>query len=361
MSEITVSAKKFLRLFDYIERVGLNVDEIVSTVNIVPERIAQLPPDQGLPAQQYSRLFKATVLQMQTLGQPIPWAAGLGSEAFQLMCHCIISSRTLGDALRLASQFDKLLFPILSYNIKLIQELGQDQVKLSYRINLQEEPGPLVPELWDRAAYRDTVAHASGLIVWHALCGWLTGQPLDTDEVKVAAPYLNEAYYQSLTKALNCPIYFDADENTLSFSAKLLERRVVHTIDSLQEFLNNMVHQLIASERGPASTSAAIKSLVSIDIPNGMPSFTEIADHLHMSESSLRRRLQKEATSYQALKDEVRCEVAVDKLLNENAKVADLAEHLGFAEPSSFVRSFKSWTGQTPRDYRERIRALGPA
>ena len=78
-----------------------------------------------------------------------------------------------------------------------------------------------------------------------------------------------------------------------------------------------------------------------------------------MSESSLRRRLQKENTSYQALKDEIRCEVAIDKLLNENAKVADLAEYLGFTEPSSFVRSFKGWTGQTPRSYREKIRSLG--
>ena len=125
--------------------------------------------------------------------------------------------------------------------------------------------------------------------------------------------------------------------------------------------MNNLVYQLIASEKVPASTSAAIKSLVSIDMPNGMPSFTRIADNLHMSESSLRRRLQKETTSYQALKDEVRCEVAIDKLLNENAKVADLAEHLGFTEPSSFVRSFKGWTGQTPRAYKDRIGALGMA
>ena len=90
-----------------------------------------------------------------------------------------------------------------------------------------------------------------------------------------------------------------------------------------------------------------------------MPSFTEVARTLHMSESSLRRRLQKEDTSYQALKDEVRCEVAIDKLLNEQAKIADLADYLGFTEPSSFVRSFKSWTGQTPNSYRERIQALG--
>ncbi|MEH6593775.1 MAG: AraC family transcriptional regulator ligand-binding domain-containing protein [Halioglobus sp.] len=359
MSEITISAKKFLRLFDYIERIGLDVDEIVATVNLVPERIAELPPEQRLPAQPYSRLYKATVLQMQTLGQPLPWAAGIGSEAFELMCHCIISSRTLGDALRLATRFDKLLFPVLSYNIRLIEDDSTGIAKLSYRINLEEEESRLVPKHWDRAGYQQTVAKASGLLVWHAFCGWLTGQPLDADEVRVAAPYLNQAYYESLGGTFHCPIYFDADENTFSFSAQQLQRRIVHTVDSLQGFLNNLVYQLIASEKEPASTSAAIKSLVSIDMPQGMPSFTEIADHLHMSESSLRRRLQKETTSYQALKDEVRCEVAIDKLLNENAKVADLAEYLGFTEPSSFVRSFKGWTGQTPKAYKEKIRSLG--
>ena len=44
MSEITVSARKFLRIFDYIERIGLDVDAVVATVNLVPERIAQLGP-----------------------------------------------------------------------------------------------------------------------------------------------------------------------------------------------------------------------------------------------------------------------------------------------------------------------------
>ena len=177
----------------------------------------------------------------------------------------------------------------------------------------------------------------------------------------MAAPYLNEAYYESLAQTFRCPIHFDAEENVFSFSKDQLQRRLVHTPDSLENFLDNVVYQLIASEKEPASTSAAIKSLVSIDMPYGMPSFSEIADYLHMSESSLRRRLQKETTSYQALKDEVRCDVAIDKLLNENAKVADLAEYLGFTEPSSFVRSFKGWTGQTPRAYKDRMLGLGKA
>ena len=61
------------------------------------------------------------------------------------------------------------------------------------------------------------------------------------------------------------------------------------------------------------------------------------------------------------LEDEVRCQVAIDKLLNEGSRVADVAELLGFTEPSSFVRSFKSWTGYTPKAYKDMIEALGRA
>ena len=50
----------------------------------------------------------------------------------------------------------------------------------------------------------------------------------------------------------------------------------------------------------------------------------------------------------------------LDRLLHEKIKVADLSEFLGFTEPSSFVRSFKGWTGDTPKAYRERMSALGP-
>jgi AraC-like DNA-binding protein len=174
----------------------------------------------------------------------------------------------------------------------------------------------------------------------------------------VAAPFLSQDYFEALAAVFHCPLYFDADENTLRFPRDTLDRRLVHTRDSLAEFLDSIVYHLISAERQPASTSTAIKSLVCIDLPQGMPSFTTVAKNLHMSESCLRRRLQKESTSYQALKDEIRCEIAIDKLLNEHAKVVDIAEYLGFTESSSFVRSFKSWTGQTPKSYRERIQSL---
>jgi AraC-like DNA-binding protein len=361
MTEITVAAGKFMRLLDYLETIGLDSRAIAGSVHILPERIAALDSQERLPALQYARLYKAAIDELQKLREPIPWGAGIGTEAFELMCHCIIGSRTLRDALQLAERFERLLYPLIGYNIKLLEEGDSPSVKLSYRVNIKATESELAPSHWDLADSRATVARASGLEVWHAFCGWLTGRRLETEEVKVAGPFVSQDYFEALASVFNCPLYFDADENTLTFPREALDRRVVHTPDSLAEFLDGIVYHLIAAETAPASTSAAIKSLVSIDLARGMPSFGAVAESLHMSESSLRRRLQKENTSYQALKDEIRCDVAIDKLLNENVSVADLSEYLGFTEPSSFVRSFKGWTGQTPKAYRERIAALGQA
>lgn len=358
MREISVKAKKFLRLLDYIERIGLDAQAIASRANLAPRLLAQLDPEQALPARQYSRLYKESVAGMQRLDIRLPWAAGLGSEAFDLMCHSMISARTLGEALGIAERFESLLYPLIGHRVGLQVDSDSALARVSYDIDESWERSALLPSQWDRAETGDTVAKASGLLVWHALCGWMTGQAIEAREMHIAAPYLSKEYYDGLAAVFRCPIYFDARENSFSVDRGALERRLVHNVDSLHEFLDNTVYQLIEMEREPASTSSAIKSLVGIELPGPMPSFCEIARTLHMSESSLRRRLQRENTSYQALKDEVRCEVAINKLLYEDAKIADLAEYLGFTEPSSFVRSFKSWTGQTPTAYRDEMASL---
>ncbi|KZX58971.1 hypothetical protein A3709_15525 [Halioglobus sp. HI00S01] len=216
----------------------------------------------------------------------------------------------------------------------------------------------LAPERWDSAEYQDTVAKASGLLVWQGLCGWMIGQSLEISAVKIGAAFLNSAYSRSLAGSFYCESEFDASDNGFVFPTHWLDRRVVHTADSLQNFLDNAIYESLSFEQQSASTSAAIKSLIAIDLPSGLPSFTRVAQYLNMSESSLRRRLQREDTSYQKLKDEVRCEVAIDKLLNEDIKVADLSDYLGFTEPSFFVRSFKHWTGEAPRSYRERLKGF---
>jgi AraC-like DNA-binding protein len=43
---------------------------------------------------------------------------------------------------------------------------------------------------------------------------------------------------------------------------------------------------------------------------------------------------------------------AIEELLGTDKPVAEIGAALGFHCPASFTRAFRSWTGQSPRDYR---------
>ena len=106
------------------------------------------------------------------------------------------------------------------------------------------------------------------------------------------------------------------------------------------------------------NTAMAIKSLISDSIEYELPRFEEIADRLQMSASTLRRRLLEENTSYQQLKDECREAAAIEHLHRNDMNIQEIGERLGFSETSSFVRSFRKWTGMTPKTYRTKSLAL---
>ena len=350
-SYIGITASKFNRLLDYLEKLGLDHAAIARRAGLNADMIKEIPDDDILSAYDYSQLFKQSVLGMQTLHRPLPWGAGVGSEIFEMLCRCLIGCSTLGEALLRAEKFDALLSPISGYNISIHQRDGL--CCLRYHINPPDVDKVFIPSDWDRSDSYQTIMKSSGLLVWHALCGWLIGRSIEVHAIQISAPAVGGTYSRSFEQLIDCSAEFDADENQLIFSDEFLDFRLVQTAASLEEFLKNAVYELILSEKKPASTSAAIKSLVGLDFEQGMPAFSEIAAKLHMSESSLRRRLLTEKTSYQILKDELRCASAIEHLKNSEIKINDLSYLLGYTEPSSFVRSFRNWTGMTPKMYRE--------
>ena len=181
--EMLVPVRKFLRLLDYMGRIGLDPDAMVQALGLSQQELQRMPPDQRLPGTDYSRLYKDSVRQMETLKRPIPWAAGIGSEAHELMCHCIIGCKTLGEALDMAQRFDKLAYPLIAYRMHV--KRTDSHFELHYKVRTEAEASVFVPENWDRAEYYDTVARASGLLVWFgfftilitiAVTGWSTLQ-----------------------------------------------------------------------------------------------------------------------------------------------------------------------------------------
>jgi len=87
----------------------------------------------------------------------------------------------------------------------------------------------------------------------------------------------------------------------------------------------------------------------------GFPDFKLSTKGFNMAPQTLRRKLKTENTNYKEIKDAIRRDLAIGKLMHENLPVADIAVQLGFLEPASFARAFKQWTGLSPAKYRSSL------
>lgn len=308
-----------------------------------------------LPALFYGLLYNEAVERLQQGDVALPWGAGIGGKAFRLMAWCLISARTLGEALQRASEFDALVSPALKGDRVTLRREG-DVACLHYRYELLDAQRCFVPRALRGGELPWIVGRASGLTVWHAFCGWLTGRALALQGVGIAASVIPGGYHRRLEGIFGCPVSVVEGDGWLRFDASQLAHRLVHDAASLEELLRTGPYQLLRMQRAPDSTSAAIRSLLGQRFREGLPGFEEIAARLGMSASSLRRRLMAEQTSYQRLKDECRRDAAIRLLQAGERSIADIGELLGYTETSSFIRSFRGWTGTTPSAFRDRLR-----
>ena len=83
---------------------------------------------------------------------------------------------------------------------------------------------------------------------------------------------------------------------------------------------------------------------------------SDVSRLVDLPERTLRYRLKKHNTSYQALYDKARLEIAQNYLINSELAVTAIAERLHFTDTPSFSSFFKRQTGQSPRNF---VKILG--
>lgn len=85
------------------------------------------------------------------------------------------------------------------------------------------------------------------------------------------------------------------------------------------------------------------------------PTLAAVAKDFCMSERSVSRSLRDEGTTYQTLLDVARLDAAQRYLRQTNLAVDQIAERVGYADTSNFIRAFRRWCGRTPRQYRGEV------
>ncbi len=189
------------------------------------------------------------------------------------------------------------------------------------------------------------------LVIWHRFASWVIGKMIPLK--RVCFTYSKPMHANELKYLFPCQHHFNRSVLKLCFSAEFLECSPVRTQRDLALFLKHSPADLITIPGEENSFRARIRSLLLHQETNILqcPPFTQVAESFNISAQTLRRKLKAEGSSYPQIKDEIRQDLAIEKLLSQKLSVSEIAYQLGFSEPRSFTRAFKHWTGLTPTEY----------
>ncbi|GAA1481345.1 AraC family transcriptional regulator [Gordonia sinesedis] len=147
-------------------------------------------------------------------------------------------------------------------------------------------------------------------------------------------------------------LHYDADTDAMIFDAARIDDPMPQANAHAAAVAQEQCARMLQERRARAGVSGDVRELLVRRLTDP-PDASEVAGLLHMSSRTLQRRLAQEGTSFRALLDEVREQIAEELLVVGGLPVAEVAHRLGYVEVSSFSQAFRRWTGSGPRAFRD--------
>ncbi len=212
---------------------------------------------------------------------------------------------------------------------------------------------PLLPPEVQRFEAEMMVAFGTRKIVPHFLGPGVT--PLEVRFRHEPPPWVAE--YE---RVLRCPIVFGAEANGMLLDDDALAAPQRHFDPWIFDSLRRQADTLVVAKARVGPILDRAKALLLRGVEEGRGDVARIAGELGISARTLRRRMGALGKSPRSMLTEARIDRAQAALRDTDRSPSAIAKDLGFAEPSSFYRAFKRWTGLTPQQFRERSRATKP-
>lgn len=155
-------------------------------------------------------------------------------------------------------------------------------------------------------------------------------------------PYIDELGVRPL---------FGQAENRIVFDSRILELPLPGANPEVALRCEEQCRALLARRQVRTGLSGQIRDRL-LGTPGRLPDMEQLADAMHMTSRTLRRRLDAEGSSYRALLDEVRQALAEELLATGAIRLEEIAERLGYGEVSNFIHAFRRWKGVSPGRFR---------
>lgn len=191
------------------------------------------------------------------------------------------------------------------------------------------------------------------LAYWRFLSGWLVGRTIPPSTTRFE--HCRSGPLEEYEKVFGGKCIFGEKENSFSIDNRFLDLPIVASIDDLMSLYTISRIDLVSNFGIEDTLTQKLRAFLRCALLefNRVSSIEEVAVKYHMSVAALRRKLKDEGTSYRAIKEDVRRDIAIDSLRTETLPISEVATRCGFTEMGSFCRAMKEWTGRTPSNYRE--------
>ncbi len=159
------------------------------------------------------------------------------------------------------------------------------------------------------------------------------------------------AQWTEHARVFGAPLAFDASEDALHFATSLLDEPLPTADQRIIRSIEQLLAEMTAELPRAGDLVASARRALAAGLAEGV-TIEALAAGLGLSSRVLQRRLRAEGSSYNALLDDLRRELAVGYLRRPTLALAEVAYLLGFSEQSAFQRAFRRWTGMSPARWR---------
>lgn len=295
-------------------------------------------PDARVPIDGYVGLYNAVARHLDDEGFGL-FSSPMRRGSFEFLCRSVMGSRDLDEALRRASRFLRLVLADLVVEVH--RSAGLARIEIVERNSLRpraDDPCRVFAFEWL-------------LRLLHGLSCWLVGRSLPLNSVHF--PFPRPAHAADYALIYTEHSHFGSVGLVAVMDESLLDLPLRRDEAELAAFLEGAPGKISMLYRRDREVARSVREALAGSLAQA-PCLEEIAVRLNMSPRTLHRRLHEEGTSFRAVRDGLRREVALDRLQKTKRSVADIAAELGYSEPSAFFRAFQGWTGGAPSTYRKR-------
>ncbi len=337
MRETTIAASIVADMYQYLDERGVSSVEAAKACDI---RMS-VPPgsDERVAGSRIERLWAHAVRET---GDPViglHMAESYSPGSLDILGYVMLSCSTVGQVLDRLSRYMSVLNDGL--RLEVVREAPTAYCRYTFVEGtdnyLLRRPREAIDTMWGGLARE---------------LGRLTAKPLTASSVWFRHPTPPPAELAEYERLLGAPVRFGMHEDRFMMPLAHLDEPLRSANPHLLAVFERHADEVLSRLETQGKPSRRVMEVVAARMKGVVPTLTEVARELAMSERNLQRVLRSDGTSFQKLVDALRRDLAISHLANPDTSAGQVGFLLGFSEPSAFHRAFRRWTGKAPHTFR---------